>query len=118
MGTLPSALPGRYLLVNEQESAGICLVSLKNLLFDEHAIAGRPPAGPGIDLGPRAERFRSEVRAWLEAHRVLLSDLSTEAEAHGFYPETLMTRMQAFRRCSTGCTPGMGGYPSRPSGCR
>lgn len=41
MGSLPSALPGRYLLVNEQESAGICLVTLKNLLFEteDHATA-------------------------------------------------------------------------------
>lgn len=37
LGTLPSALPGRYLLANEQESAGICLVSLKHLLFEEQA---------------------------------------------------------------------------------
>lgn len=33
MGTLPSAMPGRYLIVNEQESAGACLNFLKNNLL-------------------------------------------------------------------------------------
>ncbi len=33
MGTIPSALPGRYLLVNEQETAGACLNFLKNNLI-------------------------------------------------------------------------------------
>ena len=42
MGSLPSALPGRYLLVNEQESAGICLVALKNLLFETKDAATAP----------------------------------------------------------------------------
>lgn len=47
MATLPSALPGRYLLVNEQESAGICLSFLKdNILFgqDEAPGAHSPPS--------------------------------------------------------------------------
>ncbi|HEY0093428.1 MAG TPA: FGGY-family carbohydrate kinase, partial [Archangium sp.] len=40
MGTLPSALPGRYLLTNEQESAGICLSFLKdNILFGHEELA-------------------------------------------------------------------------------
>jgi xylulokinase len=46
MATLPSALPGRYLLANEQESAGICLSFLKdNILFghDEMPGVNAPP---------------------------------------------------------------------------
>ncbi|MDP9340525.1 MAG: FGGY-family carbohydrate kinase [Actinomycetota bacterium] len=40
MASLPSAIPGRYFLANEQESAGVCLVELKeNVLFP-------PDAGP------------------------------------------------------------------------
>lgn len=36
MASLPAALPGRYLLINEQECAGACLTQLKDkLLFDE-----------------------------------------------------------------------------------
>ena len=33
MGTIPSALPGRYLIANEQENAGNCLNFLKNNLL-------------------------------------------------------------------------------------
>lgn len=33
MGSLPSAIPGRYFIANEQESAGACLNFLKNNLF-------------------------------------------------------------------------------------
>jgi xylulokinase len=33
MGTIPSALPGRYLIANEQESAGNCLNFVKNNLL-------------------------------------------------------------------------------------
>ena len=30
MASLPSGIPGRYLLTNEQESAGVCLQALKD----------------------------------------------------------------------------------------
>lgn len=33
LGTIPSAMPGRYLIANEQESAGACLNFLKNNIF-------------------------------------------------------------------------------------
>ncbi len=33
---------------------------------------------------------------WLKSERITLSDLSTDKESHGFYPETLLPRMQAF----------------------
>lgn len=33
MGTLPAALPGRYMIANEQETAGACLKFLKNNLL-------------------------------------------------------------------------------------
>ena len=33
MGTIPSAIPGRYLIANEQESAGACLNYVKNNLL-------------------------------------------------------------------------------------
>ncbi len=43
IGTLPSALPGRYLITNEQESAGACLNFLKNnLLYHEDALNSGP----------------------------------------------------------------------------
>jgi xylulokinase len=47
MASLPSAIPGRYLLANEQESAGVCLAELKsNVLFPEDGIA---PSGAPQD---------------------------------------------------------------------
>ena len=40
MGTIPSALPGRYVLVNEQETAGACLNFMKNnLLYHKDELA-------------------------------------------------------------------------------
>jgi xylulokinase len=33
MGTIPSALPGRYIIANEQETSGACLNFLKNNIF-------------------------------------------------------------------------------------
>jgi xylulokinase len=50
LASIPSAIPGRYLLANEQESAGLCLTELeRNVLF--------PPdgaAGPGTAEDPYA----------------------------------------------------------------
>jgi xylulokinase len=41
MASLPAALPGRYLLMNEQECAGACLTQLKDkILFDDGPAAG------------------------------------------------------------------------------
>ena len=45
MASLPSAIPGRYFLANEQESAGVCLADLKdNVLFP--ADGGPAPDDP------------------------------------------------------------------------
>lgn len=39
MGTIPSAIPGRYLIANEQETAGACLNFVKNnLLYPDDAL--------------------------------------------------------------------------------
>lgn len=49
LASVPSAIPGRYLLVNEQESAGICLAELgHNLLF---------PPGPGGMAGAAEDPY-------------------------------------------------------------
>lgn len=45
MGALPAALPGRYILASEQETAGKCLQFVRdNLLFDMKGLAGSFPA--------------------------------------------------------------------------
>mgnify|MGYP005839881369 FL=1 len=45
MASLPSALPGKYLVIGEQESAGICLNYLRDQLFfpDDELAQGRAP---------------------------------------------------------------------------
>lgn len=91
MGTLPSALPGRYLLVNEQESAGICLVSLKNLLYEE---AG---AVDSQEIYAAFERAAERVPAgsdrllfmpWLNGERSPVEDRLVRG---GFFNQTLQT---------------------------
>jgi xylulokinase len=45
MGALPAAIPGRYLLTNEQECAGVCLQFLRDNMFfheDELSTGGKP----------------------------------------------------------------------------
>jgi len=49
MASLPSSVPGRYLLVNEQESAGICLAWLRDVLF--------PGGAQGSEDGDRFRAF-------------------------------------------------------------
>ena len=47
MAALPSAIPGRYMLTNEQESAGACLTFLRdNLIYPDNDLA----AGPKPDI--------------------------------------------------------------------
>lgn len=45
MASLPSALPGKYLVIGEQESAGICLNYLRDQVFfpDDALAQGKPP---------------------------------------------------------------------------
>jgi len=91
MGTMPSALPGRYLLVNEQDSAGVCLTSLKNLLF------GAPGASAPPDVFELMEREAERVPAgseqlifmpWLNGERSPIEDRLTGG---GFFNQTLQT---------------------------
>jgi xylulokinase len=68
MASLPSGIPGRYLLVNEQESAGVCLQVLKdNILhvegYDElfAAAAEAPPGSNGLIFLPWLNGERTPV---------------------------------------------------------
>src|SRR5690606_4626679 len=50
MASLPAALPGRYLLVNEQECAGSCLTQLKDrILFPDAGGAANGRGFAGLD---------------------------------------------------------------------
>jgi xylulokinase len=76
MASLPSALPGKYLLANEQESAGACLAHLRDSLFtdggpgdagkpsysDLDRLAGSaPPGSRGLIFAPWLNGERSPV---------------------------------------------------------
>jgi len=93
MASLPSALPGRYLLVNEQESAGICLTFLKdNILYGQGA-----PDGDSPDLYRVMEAQASGVppgsdqlifMPWLNGERSPVDDKSLRG---GFFNQSLKT---------------------------
>ena len=60
MATLPSAIPGRYFVANEQETAGACLTFLRDRIFfhdDGLLRAGTPDGGTGDGSAPAAEAF-------------------------------------------------------------
>lgn len=48
MAALPSALPGRYLVVNDQETAGACLVHLRDKLFFPNDALSSGPAPENV----------------------------------------------------------------------
>jgi xylulokinase len=53
MASLPSALPGRYLLINEQETAGGCLTMLRDrILFPDDPLSGAPACADERGLLP------------------------------------------------------------------
>ncbi len=94
MASLPSALPNRYLLTNEQESAGVCLTYLRDNLFfpndelntpkPEHAyrafdaLAARVP--PGSD--------KLIFTPWLYGERTPVENHSVRG---GFFNQSLQT---------------------------
>jgi xylulokinase len=84
MASLPSGIPGRYLLTNEQESAGVCLQALKDNilraetyeeLFADAATA--PPGSDGLIFLP-----------WLNGERTPVDDRTIRG---GFANQTLET---------------------------
>ena len=89
LASVPSAIPGRYLLANEQETAGVCLAELGSWLFppDAGAPAGDPyaamlalaaevPAGSdGLIFAP-----------WLNGERTPVDDRTVRG---GFFNQSL-----------------------------
>ncbi|ATB28824.1 xylulokinase [Melittangium boletus] len=92
MGSLPSALPGRYLLTNEQDAAGICLTTLKDrLLF------GPESTLPEAERFPLLEREAGQVAAgsdqllflpWLNGERSPVDDATLRG---AFFNQSLQT---------------------------
>lgn len=95
MASFPSAIPGRYLLVNEQECAGVCLSYLiDHVLYpaDELATHPRPP-----DVYDRLNRLAASVgpgsgrlifAPWLNGERTPVEDHLVRG---GFFNQSLQT---------------------------
>jgi len=60
MASIPSAIPGRYLVANEQETAGACLLHLRDLLIGPGDAAPSAPHAPEPDI-PRLLALAAEV---------------------------------------------------------
>jgi xylulokinase len=96
MASLPSAIPERYLVINEQETAGACLTFLRDNVFypDDELSAGQAPDG----LEQAFDRIVAQVPAgsdglifmpWLNGERSPVDDSQTRA---GFINQTLRTK--------------------------
>ncbi|MCB9705121.1 MAG: xylulose kinase [Myxococcales bacterium] len=79
MASLPSAIPGRYFIANEQETSGACLSFLRDLFFADDGLTGPPPQG----LYGRMDALASQVEAgsggllflpWLNGERSPIDD--------------------------------------------
>jgi xylulokinase len=93
MASLPSAIPGRYLLANEQESAGVCLAELKrNVLFPQDGIAAVPaPADPYAVMFALAEAVPAGsdgliFAPWVNGERTPVDDRTVRG---GFFNQSL-----------------------------
>lgn len=97
MASVPSALPGRYLLANEQESAGICLTFLKdNILYGQGGKPGEVEED-SAEVYRLMEREAGKVPAgsdklifmpWLNGERSPVDDKSLRG---GFFNQSLKT---------------------------
>lgn len=95
MAALPAAIPDRYLLINEQDCAGVCLTFLRdNILYhqDELATGARPP-----DVYRAFDRIAARIPAgsekliftpWLYGERTPVDDRFVRG---GFFNQSLKT---------------------------
>jgi len=95
MAALPSAIPGRYLLTNEQECAGVCLQHLRDNVFfhqDELTIGGKPHNVYRIfDRIAEATAAGSDkliFTPWLYGERAPIDDHTVRG---GFFNQSLKT---------------------------
>jgi xylulokinase len=95
MASVPSAIPGRYLLANEQECAGMCLTTLKDNIFfaDDELGSGSPPGDVFQRLFRIAERIPPGsdglvFAPWLNGERAPVDDRTVRG---GFFNQSLET---------------------------
>lgn len=95
LATLPSAIPGRYLLTNEQECAGVCLQSLRdNILFHQDELSTGPKPANTYQLFDQiaarapAGSDRLIFAPWLYGERTPIDDRFVRG---GFFNQSLHT---------------------------
>ncbi|RUA16430.1 MAG: xylulose kinase [Clostridia bacterium] len=95
MGSIPAALPGRYFIANEQETAGVALTFLRNNLFFAHDDLPTGPAPSNAyalfdDLAKQAPVGSGGVifTPWLYGERTPVEESTLRA---GFYNLSLTT---------------------------
>jgi xylulokinase len=89
LASLPSAIPGRYFVTNEQETAGACLAFMRDaFLFRQDALAG---GSPPPDTFARFDELAAEVPAgsdgliftpWLNGERSPVDDRLVRGGLH------------------------------------
>ncbi len=88
MASLPSAIPGRYLLTNEQETAGASLQYLRDqIIFPDDGLAGEKPANAYQlfdEIAARTPAGSGDVifTPWLNGERTPVDDHTTRAGFH------------------------------------
>ncbi len=94
MASLPSALPNRYLLTNEQETAGACLTYLRdNLFYPDDALKTPKPEGAYRAFDALAARVSAGsdkliFTPWLYGERTPVENHSVRG---GFFNQSLQT---------------------------
>ncbi|MGA7192276.1 MAG: FGGY-family carbohydrate kinase [Anaerolineales bacterium] len=102
MAAVPSAIPGRYSVLNEQESAGSAVLHLRdNLIFpDDDLATGKAPENALIIFDQIAERVpagsdRVIFAPWLYGERTPIEDSTVRG---GFFNVSLSTKREHFIR--------------------
>ncbi len=101
MTSLPSAIPGRYLVMNEQESAGACMNFLRDrVLFPDDDLAQPKPPDAYKMFDKMAEKIPAGSRnviftPWLYGERTPVEDHTIRGGFHNLSLET--TRAQMIR---------------------
>jgi xylulokinase len=102
IASLPSALPGRYFVANEQETAGACLTYLKdNVLFGQNDLLATPAPDNTFELfdkmAANAQPGSGKVifTPWLYGERTPVEDHAVRA---GFFNQSLHTTREELVR--------------------
>jgi xylulokinase len=95
IASLPSGLPGSYLVATEQQTAGVCLTALRDhILCADDELSSGPPAEDALErFNAMAERIRPGsdgliFTPWLNGERTPVDD---ELVRGGFFNQSLRT---------------------------